>query len=594
MAGRASRWFLAVSKQSTSPLAQSNDRLRARHNARVSSQPDYLPEETLAWAAEHSELMELIVEELLGTGAWPTSTALSRDLARQGRPVPLSSIAREMPKPLGFLENQDSRIVLLLFGLRLTSAGQVLLDGFYELLATARERYGGEQEAPSITRADVTGEHAAALSEIVLREGPFLGSGTGGPEEDWRREITEAITRYWDVQSPEDYLRTRARELRMSPQFGFDPKPTQPQGGTRDVFISHASEDSDAIARPLADALRSAGLTVWFDEQELVLGDSLRERIEEGVAQSTLGVVILSHAFFSKRWPQHELNALYARLVGGEDNVIVPIWHHLSREELTSYAPALADILAGDSSDGTQKLTEQIQRTLARRPPLSATTPSVPLAHEHVPSARLADRSALHVSTELAFQATIGVHRPPSSRIRWTPVFQLLYTGSRILTILDIIPMGPTQIAEDGRPVTFLRTARSSKYRAYDTFGALAEAQEENAETDLRHVEEWPLVLMPGQRLRVAVEHEYAIQLGDEPVTFDSDEDTLPWLAAYFHLESIDDGYKPSSVLLPTRIVCTDDVWEINVPYLILPVGSTILLPSEEEIEEADERDDLA
>lgn len=568
----------------------------------MSSQPDYLPEESVAWAAEHSELMELIVQELLRTGTWPMTTTLSRDLARQGRPAPLSGVAREMPKPLGFLQNQDGRIVLLLFGLRLTAAGQVLLDGYFELLATARERYGGEEEAPSITRADVTGEHPAALSEIVLREAPFLGSGTGGPEDEWRREVTEAIARYWDAQSPEDYLRLRAAELQASPQFGFGPKanapePTaaapRPHGGRRDVFISHASEDSDAIARPLAEALRNAGLTVWFDEQELVLGDSLRERIERGVAQSTLGVVILSHAFFAKRWPQQELNALYARLVGGEDNVIVPIWHHLSREQLTSYAPALADILAGDSSDGTQKLTKQIRRTLARRTPLSATTPSVPPAHKYISPARLADRRALDVSTEFAFQATIGVHRPPSSRIRWTPMFHLLYTGSRILTILDIIPMGPTQIAEDERPVTFQRTARSSKYRAYDTFGALAEAQEENAETDLRHVEEWPLVLMPGQRLRVAAEHEYAIGVGDEPVSFDSDEETLPWLAAYFHLESIEEGYKPSSVLLPTRIVCTDDVWEINVPYLILPVGSTLLLPSEEEIEEANERDEL-
>jgi hypothetical protein len=157
----------------------------SRHNTSVSSPADYLPEDSITWATEHSELMELIVGELLRTGEWPTSSALSRDLARQGRPVPLSSIAREMPKPLGFLENQDSRIVLLLFGLRLTTAGQVLLDGFFELLTTARERYGGEQEPPSITRADVTEAHADALSEIVLREAPFLGSGTGGPKEDW-------------------------------------------------------------------------------------------------------------------------------------------------------------------------------------------------------------------------------------------------------------------------------------------------------------------------------------------------------------------------------------------------------------------------
>ena len=42
----------------------------------------------------------------------------------------------------------------------------------------------------------------------------------------------------------------------------------------RDVFISHASEDKDEIARPLADELIRRGLKVWFDEYELVLGDS--------------------------------------------------------------------------------------------------------------------------------------------------------------------------------------------------------------------------------------------------------------------------------------------------------------------------------
>ena len=36
--------------------------------------------------------------------------------------------------------------------------------------------------------------------------------------------------------------------------------------GTYDVFIAHASEDKEAVARPLANALRNAGLVVWYDE----------------------------------------------------------------------------------------------------------------------------------------------------------------------------------------------------------------------------------------------------------------------------------------------------------------------------------------
>jgi TIR domain len=61
-----------------------------------------------------------------------------------------------------------------------------------------------------------------------------------------------------------------------------------------DVFICHASEDKDTIVRELAGALRDQHLDVWYDEFSLKVGDSLRQ---------TIGVVIISPAFFAKRWP---------------------------------------------------------------------------------------------------------------------------------------------------------------------------------------------------------------------------------------------------------------------------------------------------
>ena len=69
------------------------------------------------------------------------------------------------------------------------------------------------------------------------------------------------------------------------------------------LFLSHAAEDKDAIARPLYDALCVAGLSVWFDESVLKIGDSLREKIDEGLAKSEFGIVILSPSFLAKRWP---------------------------------------------------------------------------------------------------------------------------------------------------------------------------------------------------------------------------------------------------------------------------------------------------
>ena len=70
-----------------------------------------------------------------------------------------------------------------------------------------------------------------------------------------------------------------------------------------DVFISHAWEDKDAIARPLAEELRRRGFDVWYDEFSLKMGDSLRGSIDYGLANSRFGLVILSKNFFAKHWP---------------------------------------------------------------------------------------------------------------------------------------------------------------------------------------------------------------------------------------------------------------------------------------------------
>ena len=87
-----------------------------------------------------------------------------------------------------------------------------------------------------------------------------------------------------------------------------------------DVFISHASEDKDAIATPLAEALRAKGLRVWYDDFALKMGDSLRQSIDRGLARSRFGVVILSGYFFQKHWPQQELNGLATREDSGKVN----------------------------------------------------------------------------------------------------------------------------------------------------------------------------------------------------------------------------------------------------------------------------------
>lgn len=66
------------------------------------------------------------------------------------------------------------------------------------------------------------------------------------------------------------------------------------------IFISHASEDKDDIARPLAEELGEQGYEVWYDEYSLKIGDSLSQEIDRGLSSCDYGVVILSKSFFEK------------------------------------------------------------------------------------------------------------------------------------------------------------------------------------------------------------------------------------------------------------------------------------------------------
>jgi hypothetical protein len=130
-----------------------------------------------------------------------------------------------------------------------------------------------------------------------------------------------------------------------------------------DVFISYASEDRDAVARPLASALQASSVTVWIDDQQLEVGDSLRRKIDQGLSRSRFGIVILSRHFFAKEWPQKELDALVAK-EDGREKAILPVWYQVTKADVFSYSPMLADKKAVLVSEGMPKVLGEILRVV--------------------------------------------------------------------------------------------------------------------------------------------------------------------------------------------------------------------------------------
>ena len=225
--------------------------------------------------------------------------------------------------------------------------------------------YAAEHPDPAAARAEF--ENGIAQIERLLQK-------VRGTADDWNRQLPDMAR--GRLQQRRDKLECDQGLTLGYPQAPVKApappaaRPTEQRRQQYDLFLSHASEDKDAIARPLYAALVAAGVSVWFDEAVLELGDSLRSKIDEGLARCRYGVVVLSPRFLAKQWPQRELDGLVARETASGEKAILPIWHELDRDTLLRYSPPLADRVAGRSEEGVTAVVEKILRVLRREAPV--------------------------------------------------------------------------------------------------------------------------------------------------------------------------------------------------------------------------------
>jgi len=122
-----------------------------------------------------------------------------------------------------------------------------------------------------------------------------------------------------------------------------------------DIFISHASKDKDEIARPLAKELTKLNLKVWYDEFSLTIGDNLPKKIDEGILNSRMGIIILSPHFIEKSfWLQYEFDALKI-MHRQEKQILLPIWSNITKEAIKTFHEPLLNILAKKISSSNKE-----------------------------------------------------------------------------------------------------------------------------------------------------------------------------------------------------------------------------------------------
>jgi hypothetical protein len=108
----------------------------------------------------------------------------------------------------------------------------------------------------------------------------------------------------------------------------------------RDLFLCHAWDDRRGAATELHDLLEAQGVSVWFSEKDILLGQPFMREIDRGLAKSRVGLVLITPSFLNRIENRGvsdiELSELLAR------SFLIPVVHDITWAEVRKVSPLLA------------------------------------------------------------------------------------------------------------------------------------------------------------------------------------------------------------------------------------------------------------
>jgi len=110
-----------------------------------------------------------------------------------------------------------------------------------------------------------------------------------------------------------------------------------------DIFICHASEDKDNVAKPLYDSLEKRGIKSFIDCVAIDWGDSLVGKINTALQKSKYVVTIISENSVNKAWPMKEVHTVLSIEINSEQTKLLPLMVG-DGESLIKKLPLLAEI----------------------------------------------------------------------------------------------------------------------------------------------------------------------------------------------------------------------------------------------------------
>lgn len=199
------------------------------------------------------------------------------------------------------------------------------------------------------------------------------------------------------------------------------------------IFISHASEDKDLLAEPIAKHLSEMGCLPWLDKEQLVAGDSLTSRIGSALRNCNYAVLVITRSFLEKSWPRQELRVLLARELNERRSIVIPVLHGINATDLIDEFQLLLDRLWITSKGNIPEVAKQIHTALR-------TSPSLDISGAPSPSTRTSIGTLLSTTgldEDLAFLFSNAESEIDQERLK-----RAIDREGRILVLLSAAPAG--------------------------------------------------------------------------------------------------------------------------------------------------------
>jgi hypothetical protein len=136
------------------------------------------------------------------------------------------------------------------------------------------------------------------------------------------------------------------------------------------VFISHSHKDKAEVDK-IVSRLESEGHDVWIDSKKLRPGDNIQRKIQEGLEQADVLIVVVSQNSFRSEAVQAEFSAIALQQISKRERRIIPV--KIDRSDVPGY---LADRMYLDLSENFEAGLERLVELLRISTPESLTVSS--------------------------------------------------------------------------------------------------------------------------------------------------------------------------------------------------------------------------